>query len=95
MAMFVQELTQRYNKFTEKVIEFVTVATALAMMAFAAWQLWMQYFVTQGGGKQNMAPPLSVYVTITAIVAATATFTIFWMIPYYTTTEAEHQLNMR
>jgi TRAP-type C4-dicarboxylate transport system permease small subunit len=51
MAMFVQELTQRYNKFTEKVIEFVTVATALAMMAFAAWQLWMQYFVTQGGGK--------------------------------------------
>lgn len=51
MAMFVQELTQRYNKFTEKVIGFVTVATALAMMAFAAWQLWMQYFVTPGGGK--------------------------------------------
>jgi TRAP-type C4-dicarboxylate transport system permease small subunit len=51
MAMLGQELTQRYNKFTEKVIEFVTVATALAMMAFAAWQLWMQYFITQGGGK--------------------------------------------
>jgi TRAP-type C4-dicarboxylate transport system permease small subunit len=49
--MLGQELPQRYNKFTEKVMEFVTVATALAMMAFAAWQLWMQYFVTQGGGK--------------------------------------------
>ena len=93
--MLGQELTQRYNKFTEKVIEFVTVATALAMMAFVAWQLWMQYFVTQRGGKQTMATPLSVYVTIAAIVEATATFTIFWMIPYYTSTEAEHRLNMR
>ena len=45
--------------------------------------------------RQNMAPPLSVYVTIAAMVGATATFTIFWMIPYYTTTKAEHQLNMR
>ena len=53
MAMLGQELTQRYNKFTEKVIEFVTVATALAMMAFAAWQLWMQYFVTPGGKKKK------------------------------------------
>ncbi|MGC1134411.1 MAG: hypothetical protein WA941_16405 [Nitrososphaeraceae archaeon] len=42
-----------------------------------------------------MAPPLSVYVTIAAIVAATVTFTIFGMIPYYATTKAEHQLNMR
>ena len=49
MSMLEQELTQQYNKFTEKVIEFVTVATALAMMAFAAWQPWMQYFVTPGG----------------------------------------------
>ena len=39
------------QQINEKIIEFVTVATALAMMAFAAWQLWMQYFVTQGGGK--------------------------------------------
>ena len=36
MSMLEQELTQQYNKFTEKVIEFVTVATALAMMAFAS-----------------------------------------------------------
>lgn len=50
-AMLGRELTQRYNKFIEKSHRFVTVATALAMMAFAAWQLWMQYFVTPGGGK--------------------------------------------
>ncbi|MGA9298248.1 MAG: hypothetical protein WBV72_12650 [Nitrososphaeraceae archaeon] len=29
--------TRHYNKLTEKVIEYVAVATAAAMIAFAAW----------------------------------------------------------
>jgi hypothetical protein len=43
--------TRHYNKLTEKVIEYVAVATAAATIAFAAWQIWLQYFVTPGGGK--------------------------------------------
>jgi hypothetical protein len=30
--------TRHYNKLTEKVIEYVSVVTAAAMIAFAAWQ---------------------------------------------------------
>ena len=32
-----QSGTRHYNKLTEKVIEYVAVATAVAMIAFAAW----------------------------------------------------------
>ncbi|MGB7632594.1 MAG: hypothetical protein WBL68_02620 [Nitrososphaeraceae archaeon] len=47
MAMLVREITRRQNKFWNKVIEYTTFTMAAAMAAFAAWQLWMQYFVTQ------------------------------------------------
>jgi hypothetical protein len=47
MAMLVQEITRRQNKFWNKVIEYTTFTMTAAMIAFAAWQLWMQYFVTQ------------------------------------------------
>jgi hypothetical protein len=47
MAMLVQEITRRQNRFWNKVIEYMTFAMTAAMVAFAAWQLWMQYFVTQ------------------------------------------------
>lgn len=51
MAMLVEEITRRQNKLWIKVTEYVAFATAVAMVAFAAWQLWVQYFVTPGGGK--------------------------------------------
>ena len=51
MAMLVEKITRHYNKLTEKAIESVAVAPAAAMIALAAWQIWMQYFVTPGGGK--------------------------------------------
>ena len=51
MAMLVMEITRRQSKLWIKVTEYVTFATAVAMVAFAAWQLWVQYFVTLGGGK--------------------------------------------
>jgi hypothetical protein len=47
MAMLVQEITRKQNRFWHKVIEYVTFTMTAAMAAFAAWQLWMQYFVTQ------------------------------------------------
>jgi hypothetical protein len=47
MEMSVQEITRRQNKFWNKVIEYTTFTMTAAMVAFAAWQLWMQYFVTQ------------------------------------------------
>jgi hypothetical protein len=47
MEMSVQEITRRQNKFWNKVIEYTTFTMTAAMIAFAAWQLWMQYFVTQ------------------------------------------------
>jgi hypothetical protein len=47
MAMLGQEITRRQNKFWNKVIEHATFNMAVAMAAFMAWQLWMQYFVTQ------------------------------------------------
>ncbi|MGB7661993.1 MAG: hypothetical protein WBL67_04575 [Nitrososphaeraceae archaeon] len=47
MTMLVQEITRRQNKFWNKVIENTTFTMAAAMVAFAAWQLWMQYFVIQ------------------------------------------------
>jgi hypothetical protein len=47
MAMLVQEITRRQNKFWNKVIEYTTFTMAAAMAAFMAWQVWMQYFVTQ------------------------------------------------
>ena len=49
--MLVNEITRRQNKFRNKVIEYVTFAMAVAMVAFATWQLWVQYFVNLGGGK--------------------------------------------
>lgn len=51
MAMLVQEITRRQHKFWNKVIEYVTFAMAVAMVAFATWQLGVQYFVNPGGGK--------------------------------------------
>ena len=51
MAMLLQEITRRQNKFWNKVIEYATFTMAVAMVAFAAWQLWMQYVVVPGGGK--------------------------------------------
>ena len=51
MAMLVQEMTRRKNKFWNNVIEYVTFTMAVGMVAFAAWQLWMQYVVTPGGGE--------------------------------------------
>jgi hypothetical protein len=47
MALLVQEITRLQNK-SEKVIEYLTWTMAVAMIAFAAWQPWMQYFVTPG-----------------------------------------------
>ena len=47
MAMLVQEITRRQDKFWNEVIEYATFTMAAAMAAFTAWQLWMQYFVTQ------------------------------------------------
>jgi TRAP-type C4-dicarboxylate transport system permease small subunit len=47
MAMLVQEITRRQNKFWNKVIEYTTFAMAAAMVAFVTWQIWMQYFVTR------------------------------------------------
>ena len=47
MATLVQEVARRQNKFRNKVIEYATFTMAAAMAAFMAWQLWMQYFVTQ------------------------------------------------
>ena len=51
MAMLVQEITRRQSKFWNKVIEYTTFTMVVAMVAFAAWQLWMQYVVVPGGGK--------------------------------------------
>jgi hypothetical protein len=47
MAMLVQEITRRQNKFWNKAIEYMTFTMTAAMAAFMAWQLWMKYFVTQ------------------------------------------------
>ena len=47
MATLVQEITRRQNRFWNKVIEYTTFNMAAAMVAFMAWQLWTQYFVTQ------------------------------------------------
>jgi hypothetical protein len=47
MAMLVQEIARRQNRFWNKVIENVPFTMTAAMVSFAAWQLWMQYFVTQ------------------------------------------------
>jgi len=47
MAMLVQEITRRQDKFWNKVIEYTTFAMAAAMVALATWQIWMQYFVTR------------------------------------------------
>jgi hypothetical protein len=47
MAILVQEITRRQNKFWNKVAEYTTFTMAAAMAAFTAWQPWMQYFVTQ------------------------------------------------
>ncbi|HXW12236.1 MAG TPA: hypothetical protein VD694_05695 [Nitrososphaeraceae archaeon] len=41
MAILVQEITRRQNKFWNKVIEYVTFTMAIAMVAFAAWQFWL------------------------------------------------------
>lgn len=51
MAMLVKEITRRQSKFWIKMTEYVAFATAVAMVAFTAWQIWVQYFVTPGGGK--------------------------------------------
>ena len=51
LAMLVKEITRRQSKLWIKVTEYVTFATAVAMVVFAAWQLWVQYFVTPGVGK--------------------------------------------
>ena len=45
--MLVQEITRRQNRFWSKVIEYTAFNMAAAMVAFMAWQLWTQYFVTQ------------------------------------------------
>jgi hypothetical protein len=47
MAMLVQGITKRQNKFWNNVIEYATFTMTTAMVAFAAWQLWMQYFATR------------------------------------------------
>jgi hypothetical protein len=51
MAMFVQKMIRRKNKFWNNVIEYVTFTMVVAMVAFATWQLWMQYVVTPRGGE--------------------------------------------
>jgi hypothetical protein len=38
------------TKFWNNVIEYVTFTMAVAMVAFAAWQLWMQNIVTPEDG---------------------------------------------
>jgi hypothetical protein len=34
--------------------------------------------------------PLGLYITIAALIAATTIFILYWMLPYFTTTEVEH-----
>jgi hypothetical protein len=48
--MLANEITRPQNKFWNKVIEYATFAMAVAMAAFATWQLWTQYFLTEGTG---------------------------------------------
>jgi hypothetical protein len=51
MAMLIEEITRRRNKFWNEVIECMTLAMAASMVAFTTWQLWVQYFVTPAEGK--------------------------------------------
>jgi hypothetical protein len=34
--------------------------------------------------------PLALYIVIAALIAATTVFMLYWMLPYFTTTEVEH-----
>ena len=34
--------------------------------------------------------PLALYIVIAALTAATIMFILYWMLPYFTTTEVEH-----
>jgi cytochrome oxidase assembly protein ShyY1 len=49
--MLVNEITKRQNKFWNNVIEYVTFAMAIAMVAFATWQLGVRYFENPGSGE--------------------------------------------
>ena len=44
--MLEQEIPRRQNKFWNKVIGIATFTMAIAMVLFAAWRLWVQYFTT-------------------------------------------------
>jgi hypothetical protein len=50
-ATLINEVIRHQNKFWNNVIEYMTFAMTVAMITFATWQLWVQYFENPGSGE--------------------------------------------